>query len=502
MSEALRIGTAEVSITPEGKSISLIGQFYERISEFVETPITMTCIAVADGKEQMTIISCDLTGVSDVLVDAVRAKCTDIPGFEPQKLIMNATHTHTSHTYSGGAKNTKHFSAGLNILARYMDKSKYQSLTGDRKPDMGSEEAFEFLTECGAKAVHEAWENLHPASIIFGFGRAAIGMCRRAVYDDGTAKMWGDTNMSNFKELEGGNDSGIELAYVFGEDKKLECVVANVACPSQILEHRSIISSDYWGKLRILLRARFGEDLKVVGLCSAAGDMCPRDLIRWVDPETPVNDPNIKHLTHVERNADPSMFDVKGSWKAGKRLYNEIVDTYEEIIAENRKPAEIDVFKHQVLTVDLPLRKVTITEYEQALEKIENFVEKHDTFTFEENASMHVYAGTAARYETQQTHDIFPIEVHVIRLGSVAIATNPFELFLDYGNQIRARSLAKQTFLIQLCNGSYGYLPTEKAERGSHYSAYVSSGYVGHVGGDQLVRKTTDAIDKLFGREE
>ena len=40
MNDELKIGMAEVSITPEGKSIALVGQFYERISEYVETPIT------------------------------------------------------------------------------------------------------------------------------------------------------------------------------------------------------------------------------------------------------------------------------------------------------------------------------------------------------------------------------------------------------------------------------------------------------------------------------
>jgi hypothetical protein len=43
-----------------------------------------------------------------------------------------------------------------------------------------------------------------------------------------------------------------------------------------------------------------------------------------------------------------------------------------------------------------------------------------------------------------------------------------------------------------------GYLPTKKAEEGSHYSAYVSSGTVGHVGGDMLVRKTVSEINKMF----
>ena len=80
-----------------------------------------------------------------------------------------------------------------------------------------------------------------------GFGRAAEGLCRRVCYDDGSAKMWGDTNMANFTELEGGNDSGIELLFTYDASKKLTGVIANVACPAQVLEHRNFISSDYMG---------------------------------------------------------------------------------------------------------------------------------------------------------------------------------------------------------------------------------------------------------------
>ena len=47
-------------------------------------------------------------------------------------------------------------------------------------------------------------------------------------------------------------------------------------------------------------------------------------------------------------------------------------------------------------------------------------------------------------------------------MNDVAIATNEFELFTDYGVQIKARSPAVQTFVIQL-TGSGGYLPTERA---------------------------------------
>ena len=38
----------------------------------------------------------------------------------------------------------------------------------------------------------------------------------------------------------------------------------------------------------------------------------------------------------------------------------------------------------------------------------------------------------------------------------------------------------------------------KKAELGGHYSAFISSGLVGHEGGDILVRNTLDEINSLF----
>jgi len=111
---------------------------------------------------------------------------------------------------------------------------------------------------------------------------------------------------------------------------------------------------------------------------------------------------------------------------------------------------------------------------------------------------MQVYAGIIKRYRDQQYTEVYPVEYHIIRLGDIAIATNPFEMFLDYGNRIKARSHAEQTFIVQLCCGAAQYLPTEKAEKAGHYSAYVASGHVGHEGGDILVRNTIEDINALW----
>ncbi len=231
-------------------------------------------------------------------------------------------------------------------------------------------------------------------------------------------------------------------------------------------------------------------------LCGAAGDQCPRDLVRWVTPETPIKDPNIKRPNPLKRKADPSMYDVSGCTRAGKRVANEILSVLEEV-AELRDEA---VFRHEILTVDLPLRKVDPTQFREADAALRALADeaKRGVYNFENVAKMYVHAGTINRYREQQTKETYKAEIHVLRLGDVALVTCPFELFLDYGNRVKARSYAEQTFIMQLSCGRGGYLPTEKAEKGGHYSAYVASGNVGHEGGDMMTRIMIDHINAMF----
>ncbi len=486
------IGWAEESIIPE-KKVSLAGQFYERISEYVESDITVTAMAVESGDEQMVIASVDIVKVNDTLLKLTRKKFAEMTDeIAPEKVIVCAIHSHTSIKYEDGGSLTR------NILNEFLPEDrKYTALVKPDSDVMTATEATEFLAERIATAAKKAWDNREEALFANAFGRAVVGHCRRVVYDDGSAKMWGDTNSANFMEIEGGNDSGIELMYIFNKDEKLTGVVANIACPAQVLEHRSFISSDYWGKVKQFLRAKFGDDLYLLALCGAGGDQCPRDMIRWVNPETPINDPHVKREHYIERKADPSMFDIKGCTLIGKRVANEIIAVYDEL-TELKGEAE---FKHKVINYDLPLRKATPAEYEKAVREIEYYVQKNkdkEVFNYEDNAAMYVYAGTIARYRRQQTEETVPVEIHIVKLGNIAIATNPFELFLDYGNRIKARSLSEQTFIIQLACGGLAYLPTAKAERGSHYSAYITSGHIGHEGGDMLVRKSVDEINDMW----
>ena len=497
------IGWAEESLVPE-KKISLAGQFYERISEYVESEISATAMAVESDGEQMILVSADLGSIPGFLLNVVREKFAALaPDFDPKKIIVGATHTHTSHTLGAPADApVGAIASSRDILREFVSGDKeYTALITADDTVMKPAEATEFVSERIARAAARAWENRAEALYANEFGRAAVGMCRRVHYDDGTSQMWGDTNTANFVAMEGGNDSGVELLYTFDTNKKLTGVVANIACPAQILEQRSFISADFWGRAKAILREKLGEDVYLLGLPGAAGDQCPRDLVRWVEPETPIDDPHVKRPNPIRRKADPSMFDISGCNRVGRRVANEILSVYEEI-TEYKSEAK---FIHHVNTLDLPLRKATMAEYNNAVREIEYYIQKNadkPTFTFEDNAKIYVHAGLIARYRRQQNEEIYPVETHTVRFGDVAFATNPFELFLDYGNRIKARSYAAQTFIFQLTCGSCGYLPTEKAEKAGHYSAYITSGNVGHEGGDLLVREQITDINAMFEGED
>lgn len=499
----LLLGWSEVSITPD-KKVSLFGQFAERISEYVEKPIVATALAISDDKDQMVLVSCDMEGLSAFLRDTVRSKlANNTCGLDPMKIIMSVTHTHCGPTYKGHENSSTKYGNSAITFRQLIEselpagKKYVESAEISNNPEINTpEELLEFLSDRIAQAVMEAWNRRAPGSYTNAFGRAALGMCRRVRYNDGTAQMWGDTNTAVFSEMEGGNDSGIELLYVFDEQKKLTGIVANLACPAQCVQHRLFVSPDFWGEAKMLLRKRFGQDLCLLTLCSPAGDQCPVDLVRWVEPESDVNDPNITRHNPPKRKADPSMFDLAGMRKAGKRVANEIIDVYEEGLDEAITEAPL---VHEVHHMQLPLRRTTLTEIKQARRTVQEYMRTKDSdVDYRDVAALQEPLGILKRAVLQEHMNVLNTEVHIIRLGSVAFASNPFELFLDYGNQIRARSLAEQTFLIQLANGTEGYIPTAKAEAAGHYSAFIASGLVGHQGGEQMVSETLQVINRLF----
>ena len=194
-----------------------------------------------------------------------------------------------------------------------------------------------------------------------------------------------------------------------------------------------------------------------------------------------------------------------------QELGRRIADAFFDVADLMAKDIRTDVpLAHLVRQIELPAWPVTDTEYATAKKVCDGIDAKKERNGWDTWIYNH-YGSVCKRYLAQQKGDrICTVEIHVLRLGDVAIATNPFELYLDYGVRIEARSPADQTFLIQLASPSAGngYLPTQRAvaagrlttEPMNNYSATIMSDTVGPEGGQILVDKTVEAINSLWAK--
>ena len=80
-----------------------------------------------------------------------------------------------------------------------------------------------------------------------------------------------------------------------------------------------------------------------------------------------------------------------------------------------------------------------------------------------------MYRNYQAEHEGQELREA-ALSINVLKLGDdVALATNPCELFTEFGLQIRRNSGVKHTLVGELTNGCFGYAPTQ--------SAFAAGGY-------------------------
>ena len=298
----------------------------------------------------------------------------------------------------------------------------------------------------------------------------------RAVYADGHAQMYGRTDQPTFRRIEGYEDHGVEVLFFWDRDRKLIATAVNVACPSQEVEGRSAVNADFWHEVREQLRDRHGKELLVLAWTGAGGDQSP-------------------HLLYRERAEERMRTSASSpgsrSWRA------RVVGAWDEAYEGARQEIHADVpLVHKVQTVTLPARKVTEPECEGGQGQGRGPVQGPAQPPEQGSGTRRSWTGSSSRRPVRARRST--MELHVLRLGDVAIATNPFELFTDFGIQIKARSRALQTFLIQLAGPGATYVPTERAERGGGYSAIVESSRVGSEGGQVLVERTVEAINALW----
>ena len=475
--ENLMVGWATTDITPQGQ-VALLGQFDDRFSEHVRDPLTATALAMESLDENglsisgFVMVSCDLCEIPASLQDNVKkAVIKRLPELNDQSVILSATHIHT------GPYITRSLFENFNDYAFGWPDNNENVTT--------PEEYSAFIVDKICDAVISAWDNRCKGAVSWQLGYAVIGHNRRSVYDDATALMYGSTDTVKYRGPEGPSDNGIELIYFWNERNELTGIAVNVSCPAQIVEHKSYISADYWGELRKKVCEEFGNEICVLALCGAAGDQSPRDLVR-------------------RGRGDKDMYSEEGMLEIAERLFTVIKCKMKDAM---RNIMVDPVLKHSSKELLLPHRIITKAEYEKEKIRFDDLIKKYelnvkpiDKTRIDSQELVEIYEtqGVLERYEYYKKNPAYKAELHFIRIGDIAIATNPFELYTVYGFMIKARSVAVQTLLAQLSCDVGGYLATENAINNGHYSTTISSGFVGPDGGQMLVDYSVCCINELW----
>ena len=447
----LLVGWSSTDITPD-RPVQLAGQWYERISEGVMDPITATALALEttgeDGpREEAIMVSCDLAAIRSGVQDVVRSVVRRVlPEFDVSKLFLNATHTHTGPV---------------------MQEGRWYPLPGPGIMRAG--EYVDFLAERVGEAVAEAWNRREPGRVGWGLGYAVLANNRRLVYLDGHAEMYGRSDRDDFAGMEGSQDHGVEALFTWNQERKLTGMVLNVCATPQVVMHERRISADAWTQMRAELRRRHSDDLFILPQVSAAGDQCPIDFPR--------------------RNRGFSA-DLMAT-----RLASAVEEALRSAEGDVRTRV---VFEHSASDLALPARLVTEEEYELSKAGVAELVAKEPKPGSPDYGHLRAHQGIMERYEHQSDDSKYNVELHVIRLGDIAFATNPFELYVEYGDRMKARSKAAQTFVVQLSCDSGKYLPTARAVVGGSYSAEAHSNMVGPEGGKVLVDRTVELINDMW----
>lgn len=478
------IGWDTQDITPD-QPVELIGQYYQRISKNVRDPLSVTALAIEEegGAEQAVMVSLDILYIARDFLEEVRDLVRPhAPDLDSKAIILNATHIHSGPAWS--------------VPFRW-----WVPAEGAMQPA----EIRVFIRDRVVQAVVNAWKARKPGRVGAASACATVGFSRRMLYADGSAMMYGETNREDFRGVEGGNDPEVRMLFTWDERDQLTGMIVNVACPAQVMEAEYVVSGDYFGELRKRIHAAYGTQVNLLPQVSAAGCQSPRNL-------------------PAQSKDEVNYWNESGMMAIADRLEKAVAEGFASV---GKDTGNAPVFKHSVTELALPVRRASEEEYQAACAEVKSLTKNYpdeaaaskdlfakfveDTHIGEKRLPRGPYdnkeldfvqlenaQAVIQRYESQDQTTTYSMELHALRVGDCAFATNPFELFLDYGQMICARSRAGRTFLVQLACDVGRYLPTARAVATGGYSALIINGSVGPEGGKMLVDASVKAIEQLW----
>lgn len=366
-------------------------------------------IYLAKGDFHLLIISCDLNALESSIVVPTREAISTVTGLLPRDVLISCTHAH------GGPSLAK-TNYLVPIDTAYIERLK------------------KWLVELAMETVNSA----KPAKIGWAKGEAPIGYSRRPTWADGTHSMGGDTRRKDFTGLEGPDDHQHTALFAADKEGKLISVVYNNTTHPTNFYSSGIYSADFPGEVRKSIREVAGNKIPVLFLNGAQGDIAMNDLMN------PVSENREQRLKRIS-----------------KIVFDETMRLYKEITFDDDP-----VLKHEYHDLKVAVR---LPSAEQLVEG-RKILKRIDAGENIRGMEMIMAFGAVSLQEkySDSPFDILP--VHAVRIGDLAMVTQPCELYCQFGLDIKRRSPVSNTIVVSLTDGRGGYCPTIYGFLGGGYS--------------------------------
>ena len=482
----LKIGWAMNDIsTDQPVQLAAYNQRVSRISEGLRDPLMATALAIDNGEDCVVFLSLDLLHSPEPVVTKVRELVKQaIPDFNPEKLLFNATHTHTGPVLY--PRSNKKLNA---ITLKYR----------------------EYVCAQAAKSVIEAWNSRKPGKIAYGYDLVVTAFNRRIVYftrqkgspgssPAGYARLHGKTDTPDFSHVEAGADPFVNYLFTYDLNDNLTGAIINVPYTAQVSIKDVRLSSDTWHDVRQLMAEKH-PGVYILPQVAAAGEAT------FEQPYYKAAEKRRYRLIYGRKEAYPGEFQRK-------QIAGRILTSFDRarLWAEKEKFSDLPI-RHVTKTLMLSRYIPSDEECEQARRDIKQIailrkkisaIKDPKLRRSRESSLNHREARcrrVLRRAEECKTKPKLPMEFHALRIGDVGFVSEQYEYYFEFGQRIAARSPFIQTFVIELSASGGGYLATERATKNGGYGVGPLSCALSPQGGQEIVEESIKALKELkFGK--
>ncbi len=442
-----KAGAATSNITPP-LGMEIVGNFAPRpIAKHVHDELHVRCLALDDGTTKIAFAVADSLHLPSDVWDEAKKKLAADTGIPASHLMFSATHTHSS----------------VAAVANSDGSLDYRSLVISRIVD----------------GVKRALNNLEPARIAWGTGKLPqwVGN-RRWLLKEGftNPNPFGGEDRAvmnpsgalipNLAGPAGPTNPEVYCLSVQSTDGRPIALMANYWLHYVGGVNKEDLSADYFGEFCGLIEKELGSPCVGILANGPCGDVNSNDY----SGKTPAV--NYKPYEKIKRVASD--------------LAKEVLRVRQTLVYQDWVP-----LRAAASQLELEVRRPTpemVQWAEEVLAKPKDAKSKH---RLELPYAERVIAARDAKL------DKVLVTIQAFRIGDLGIASIPFEVFTETGLEIKANSPFKDTFTIELANGSHGYLPTPKQHDLGGYETWLGTNRVEREASVKITARALETLERL-----